>query len=396
MNTCKTITPFMFICVNPIRKQPHGSLRSNTEEFKPCNGYALPSMAEQETGFSESADESEKTPLQEIGGQIFQVYQNSFRSVKSPCIIGRVSVVVINLFYSFRTGSDEKSRQWHSSGKVLARNKRKVLAAVTIVSVILLVIVAVVVALLLILLPGEPEPWTEVRLPTTLQPQSYALSLSPDLETMQVQGSVSITLLVNETTEYVILHASSMEIDDAQTGVVGYSNSESLEVKRMFWYTDNDFYVVEMASKFTEGESIGLSLSFSYTLATDLQAFYNSSYIDQDGTKHVLATTQFEPTSARKAFPCFDEPAFKANFSISITHDPRYNATSNMPAISQTSVRKRGEKVTTKFQTSVKMSTYLVAFVVSDLKCTDPLTIDNRFEVSDQLVREKERSGLGQ
>ena len=291
-----------------------------------------------------------------------------------------------HLFYSFRAGSNEKSGQWHSSGKALARNKWKVLAAVTTVSIILLVIVAVVVALVLILLPGESEPWTEVRLPTTLQPQSYALSLSPDLDTMQVQASVSITLFVNETTEYVILHASSMEIDDAQTGVVGYSNSESLEVKRMFWYTDNDFYVVEMASKLPEGDSVVLSLSFSYTLATDLQAFYNSSYIDQDGTKHVLATTQFEPTSARKAFPCFDEPAFKANFSISITHDPRYNATSNMPAISQTSVRKRDEKVTTKFQTSVKMSTYLVAFVVSDLECTDPLTIDNRFEVSGQLV----------
>ena len=297
----------------------------------------------------------------------------------------------MNELLSFRSGSDPKLDRCHSHN-VLARNKCKVVLALTALLVIVAFAVAVTVALVLILLPGEPDPWTEIRLPATLQPQVYTLDLSPDLETMQVEGSVAITLFVNEATEYVILHALNMEIDDARTAVTGYSNSESLRVEKMFWYTENDFYVVEMSSKLPAGETVVLSLSFSYMLSTDLSGFYNGSYVDQEGSKHVLASTQFEPTDARRAFPCFDEPAFKANFSISITHDSRYDATSNMPVSSQSSVRKRDGKITTQFQTSVKMSTYLVAFVVSDLQCTDPVTIDNRYEVSSKLVCG--RSGL--
>jgi aminopeptidase N len=77
-----------------------------------------------------------------------------------------------------------------------------------------------------------------------------------------------------------------------------------------------------------------------------------------------LAATQFEATAARQAFPCFDEPAMKANFSMSIVRDKDFISLFNMPRISSTPTD--SDLVLDRFQQSVKMSTYLVAFVVCD------------------------------
>jgi aminopeptidase N len=78
-----------------------------------------------------------------------------------------------------------------------------------------------------------------------------------------------------------------------------------------------------------------------------------------------LATTQFEPISARQAFPCWDEPGIKAYFNIAIKHDEKYKPLSNTK-IQNRSKEPKSSKYITKFEKTPIMSTYLVAFVISD------------------------------
>lgn len=88
-----------------------------------------------------------------------------------------------------------------------------------------------------------------------------------------------------------------------------------------------------------------------------------------------IATTQFEPTSARKAFPCFDEPAMKATFELSMIRDAAHIALFNMP-LKETKDIENGLKQD-NFQRTVKMSTYLVAFIVCDYKSITSYTKNN-------------------
>ena len=145
-------------------------------------------------------------------------------------------------------------------------------------------------------------------------------------------------------------------------------NGETIPVQSNFTYEENNFYVLSLASSLAIGEAT-LEMKYYYPLGDGLVGFYRSSYRDSSGETKWIATTHFEPTDARKAFPCFDEPAMKANFTISITHSSELNAHSNMPVREEVSDEEDGSTVTTFFETSVKMSTYLVAFVVSDFKC---------------------------
>ena len=160
-------------------------------------------------------------------------------------------------------------------------------------------------------------------------------------------------------------------------------NGNDVAVKSNFTYKENEFYIISLDNRLSVGTAI-LEMTYSYTLGKNLVGFYRSSYKDSSGATHWLGTTHFEPTDARRAFPCFDEPALKANFTISITHSSSLNAHSNMPVVSVSEPDK--DKVTTSFATSVKMSSYLVAFVVSNFSCMTKVT-DTEYNVNVSLNR---------
>src|SRR5215813_7188811 len=115
-----------------------------------------------------------------------------------------------------------------------------------------------------------------------------------------------------------------------------------------------------------------LRLAFTGILNDKLRGFYRSSYKDSSGEMRLMAATQFEATDARRAFPCWDEPEFKAVFAVTLVIDPKLTAVSNT-AIKAERVA-GGRKIVT-FADSIKMSTYLVAFIVGELEATEPIPV---------------------
>ena len=238
-------------------------------------------------------------------------------------------------------------------------------------------------------------PWNSVRLPSNVTPTHYDVNLDVNIDTFAVTGSVNITCSVNSETKYILIHAKDMRIEEGGVGVqvsTGESDLANVQATGTF-RPENDFYVLEMPSNLQPG-TIYVSLTFSYSLRDDLAGFYKSSYTDSRGNKRFLATTQFEPTDARRAFPCFDEPALKAEFTMHITHSSGYHAVSNMP-VDSVDDHKDGS-MTTHFQTSLKMSTYLVAFIVSDFVCVNDSITEGRdtpLQVCQKHTIERERGG---
>ena len=120
--------------------------------------------------------------------------------------------------------------------------------------------------------------------------------------------------------------------------------------------------------------SAELAIEFTGELNDKLRGFYRSSYTDADGNQRWMATTQFEATDARRAFPCWDEPAVKAAFDITLVVPQELEAISNTEPVSITDTDD-GKKIVHYAETPV-MSTYLLAFIVGDLACVQDRTRD--------------------
>jgi aminopeptidase 2 len=113
-----------------------------------------------------------------------------------------------------------------------------------------------------------------------------------------------------------------------------------------------------------------IGMKFTGELNNKMAGFYRSTYENADGTEGILATSHMEPTHARRAFPCFDEPALKAKFTVTLIADNHLTCLSNMDVASESEVQSEMSGTTkkaVKFNTSPLMSTYLLAFIVGEL-----------------------------
>ena len=117
-----------------------------------------------------------------------------------------------------------------------------------------------------------------------------------------------------------------------------------------------------------------LEIAFDGFLNDKLVGFYRSTYTDVNGVDHVIATTQFENTDARRAFPCWDEPSFKATFQVNLTVPSELKTYSNSPVESDVDLG-NGQR-TVSFRPTMIMSTYLVAFVVGAFEESETIDVD--------------------
>ncbi|XP_067012904.2 endoplasmic reticulum aminopeptidase 1 isoform X2 [Anabrus simplex] len=212
---------------------------------------------------------------------------------------------------------------------------------------------------------NEVFPWNNVRLPTFARPFRYNITIHPNLTTLEVKGQVNIEFHVEKDTNFIVFHSKNLTIG---ARAVQTAKGHHLTIVRLLEYLPAQQLYLEVKEKFRKRHNYTLSLRFTSKLSHELEGFYLSSYINKEGEKKYLATTHFEPTYARSAFPCFDEPHFKARFKMSIFRDRFHIALFNMPVVNTEDV---GFYMGTgllrdDFKESVEMSTYLVAFVVCD------------------------------
>lgn len=209
-------------------------------------------------------------------------------------------------------------------------------------------------------------PSNPYRLPRTAIPSHYDITLEPDLEAASFKGSVTIKVEVTEPVSEIWLNAIELDIHEATLADTGAKATVKLHEKE------------ERAQLiFEKPVSAGahtISATFTGILNDKLRGFYRSKFTDSEGKERLIATTQFESTDARRAFPCFDEPDFKASYGVKLIVPENLFAVSNGPLLSETP-NGNGKK-TAVFGDTMKMSTYLVAFIVGPFEATEPVDVD--------------------
>ncbi|KAL6254852.1 hypothetical protein P5V15_014191 [Pogonomyrmex californicus] len=206
----------------------------------------------------------------------------------------------------------------------------------------------------------------DYRLPTAIKPISYDIKLIPKLkDNFKFKGYITIKALVKRTTNHITLHVGNIEIESVS--VNSYNN------RRFSYKYDNATakYTITNPKPFRKGRVIQINFKYNGILTDNSLGFYKSSYFENGQIKW-LAATQFQTIYAREAFPCFDEPGFKAKFKFHIARDENYHCLSNMPLVK--SERAPEGKVWDVFEETIPMSTYTVAFVISEF---ESLKVDN-------------------
>jgi puromycin-sensitive aminopeptidase len=205
------------------------------------------------------------------------------------------------------------------------------------------------------------------RLPRHVLPRRYDLTIAPDLVASRFDGDVTIVLDVLEPTTSIVCHAHLLDVELVSLTQAGDEIDATLTL-------DSETERLRVSAPGLATGEASITFRFRGALSDDLVGFYRSTYSDDAGTTHTLATTQFEAPHARRAFPCFDEPDLKAVFSVALVVDAHLVAVSNGPEISRTRID--GGRVRVQFGDTIAMSTYLVAFVVGPLEVSEPVDVD--------------------
>ncbi|KAF8969647.1 hypothetical protein BDZ97DRAFT_211457 [Flammula alnicola] len=213
------------------------------------------------------------------------------------------------------------------------------------------------------------------RLPTNVRPTHYDVTIKTDLEELTFQGLVKVSLDIKAETPKIVLNTSELDLGKASI----YSDALKAEQVATFSSFDKaqERTTYQLNDVLPAGSKAELKITFSGKLTGNMLGYYKSSWEHEGKTKN-YGLTQFEPTAARRAFPCWDEPLLKATFAITLISRADTDSLTNMPAISEEVIEPgvntpadianiiattRNEKwKITEYETTPPMSSYIVAF----------------------------------
>ncbi|XP_012674825.2 aminopeptidase Ey-like isoform X1 [Clupea harengus] len=225
-----------------------------------------------------------------------------------------------------------------------------------------------------ILTTTSNEPWDKYRLPDTLKPSKYNVTLWPRLEKddhgMYVfTGHSTVDFECVKETDMILIHSNKLNLtkfNGHHATLTRLDGAAAPAIKTTWLQETTHYLVIQLNGKLVQGNFYQLNTRFQGELADDMTGFYRSHYTEGAETK-VLATTQMEPTDARKAFPCFDEPALKAVFHMTLIHNRNTVALANGMETETVNTTMEGVEVSiTTFEPTPIMSTYLVVLVVCE------------------------------
>ncbi|XP_039749448.1 aminopeptidase N-like isoform X2 [Pararge aegeria] len=209
----------------------------------------------------------------------------------------------------------------------------------------------------------EPTDSTVVNYNGTVSTVSIPTS---EVNNVTLENDTIIPTLPSNAETTATTNVPVLETTMTSVKEVTLSNVRDIKLKNMEFST-GDRLILHLETPLTPNVDYTLHMAFHGEILNTLTGFYKSTY-KEDNVDKQFGVTQFEPTSARAAFPCFDEPAFKAKFEISIAHRQNISVLSNMKIAAQEPIDSEPGWQWTHFDRSVQMSTYLVAYVLSDFK----------------------------
>ncbi|XP_046897417.1 endoplasmic reticulum aminopeptidase 1-like [Hypomesus transpacificus] len=237
----------------------------------------------------------------------------------------------------------------------------------------------------------ETFPWRNQRLPIVVQPDQYFICIHPDLTANTFTGQVHILVTVLNDTRLIVLNSKGLAIKevvlrDLTQPAATYRRAQPVEIQKQILLHEangrqersvkNQVSLRVLESEANEqlalisdvplkaGHQFQLSISYSGNFSRSYSGLYKATYMTPDGDLRTIVATNFEPSYAREAFPCFDEPGMKALFSLVVVREAGQISLSNMPELYTKALQDGLEE--DHYQASARMSSYLVAFVVCD------------------------------
>lgn len=217
------------------------------------------------------------------------------------------------------------------------------------------------------------------RLPKSIVPLDYTIAIVPDARARTLRGHESVVIEFREPAAEVVLNSLNQQLSDVRLDgqpVASVVSSDEQQLTR-----------IRLAAAATQGRHV---LSFDYTgkIETIPQGLFAQPYVTPGGGKGLLLSTQFESTDARRMFPCWDEPAFRARFELTVTVPAAWTAISNMPIARR---QASGKLATIRFERSPSMPSYLVHLTAGDLAAVTGRSGPTRLAV--WAVRGQEKFG---